>query len=156
MEKRVEKKTLGAIGLLGTPGKLILGLWLIELQTCQSDNINSLWLVRWNVQLSLLAPGQFLPVMTLFLHWKTGSLCLHSIFYFWLKLGRRQVCSLSSYNWQNWKQDMRIKTWLWGEMHLTGGFSSSDWHSYLPLRHSQASCPLHFFFLLDSKGKTLK
>ena len=37
-----EKKALGVIGSLGNPGKLIRRLWLIELQTCQSDNINSL------------------------------------------------------------------------------------------------------------------
>lgn len=150
-----EKKALGVTALLGTPGKLIPGLWIIELQTCQSDSINSLWLVRWNLQLSSLAPGQFLPVMRLFLNWKTGSLCLHPVFYLWLKLDRRQVHGLSSRNCQCWKQDMRIKTWLLGKMHLTSGFSSIDWRSYLPLRYGQVSCSL-YFFLLVSTWTTLK
>lgn len=37
-----EKKALGVTGSLGSPGKLIHRLWLTELQTCQSDNINRL------------------------------------------------------------------------------------------------------------------
>lgn len=47
--------------VIRTSGKLIPGLWLIELQTCQSDNFNSLWLVRWNVQLSFTCSWTISP-----------------------------------------------------------------------------------------------
>ena len=53
------------------------------------------------------------------------------------------------------KQDMRIKTWLLGNMHLIGGVSSTDGYFYLPLRYGQVSSP-SFFFLLDSMWTTLK
>ena len=140
-----EKKALCVIGSLGSPGKLIHRLWLIELQTCQSDNMNSLWLVHWNVQLSSLAPGQFLPVKGFFLNWKTRSSCLHPVFYLWWKLDRRQVHSLSSHNWQCWKQDIRIKTWLWGKYVFNRWFLL-HWWIYLSSHEIWPSLKSFFFF----------
>lgn len=45
------KKGLAA-GFLGDPGQLVPTVWLIELQTCQSDSFNSLCLKCRHVQLS--------------------------------------------------------------------------------------------------------
>lgn len=56
-----EKKALDVLRSLGSPGKRIPELWHIELQICQSDNVNGLWLVCWNVQLSFTCSWTISP-----------------------------------------------------------------------------------------------
>lgn len=140
-----EKKALDVLRSLGSPGKRIPGLWRIELQTCQSDNINGLWLVCWNVQLSFTCSWTISPCC------KDSFLTERLRLYVYtpvlpLKLGNRQMCGLSSHKWQCWKQDTRIKTWLLVKNTCNRWFSPAVADSCLPLRHIQASCLSMFSF----------